>query len=43
MSDVNAVLAASLVLWSGILLYLFYLHIALRRVERKVQGYEGNR
>lgn len=38
MSELNSILAVSLILWSGIVLYLAYLDSRLRRLQEKVEG-----
>ncbi len=43
MTDTTALFAVSLVFWTGIILYLIYLHLSLRNVERKVKAHEGDR
>ncbi|MCW7076188.1 MAG: hypothetical protein OCU18_02700 [Candidatus Syntrophoarchaeum sp.] len=43
MTDTTALFAVSLLFWTGITLYLVYLHLKLRGAERKVQRYESDR
>jgi len=43
MTDTTTLFTVSIVLWTGIILYLVYLHLKLKSIEKKVKAYEGDR